>query len=616
MEESSGGAGSSGDLPNWRIPGDSDSDDDDKVPSQEEAGEMLCDYLLEAHISGRLTAKDVCLLSFWAKHAGAKGVDDLAKAPNTQSGNFKRHLDGIIASSSGAQKQYQIDVPVYSKTIGERTIRQIPACPPHEWLSETFVREDLGPKLQEAMQKEALPPNYHNHPVVVKAKAEGDMEQPIIPMAVFIDGVPYCKHDSLILFVVQSLLTDTQYLTVCLRKRFLCRCGCRGWCSLHVIWSWLRWSFECLASGLFPAARHTNEPFGAGDETRSHMSGQKMACKGVLVQLRADWSELVSRLGFFPWSHTHQPCCLCTASRAELYEHMEDPNWIAKDSLDYDSACSACEVFSGLLSKKNWKYVANRLEIDVRSKGKQGLCLTEDIPALGLVKGDRVEPSQTMEDAHAILHRNTPVRIVFWRTSAETITKHRNCFFSKALGTDVQSSLAIDAMHTLALGVFAQFVVYCLWTLLDCNLTKHKANDKETRDAANLRAIRVQLFQFYKQFEQSGSIHSITRVVDIQLTTLGSRQSPILHLKAAETVGVLRFLDHYLPSVSGTLSPLWGQAATSLRVFWDKMQESPMIVSEALQKDCAPSQPQIPEKYTPSTPPGAHSRLVCLRFGL
>ena len=52
---------------------------------------------------------------------------------------------------------------------------------------------------------------------------------------------------------------------------------------------WISWCIECLASGVFPDARHDGTPFvGLHDEIRSSMAGKMMKFKVAVLKLKGD----------------------------------------------------------------------------------------------------------------------------------------------------------------------------------------------------------------------------------------------------------------------------------------------------------------------------------------
>ena len=83
---------------------DSECDNDDQLPSPTQASQELADYLLDLKTRGRLSARDVCVISHLAKRAGVKGATaEFAYKPSAQSGKFQAHLDTIIKPSQVLQ---------------------------------------------------------------------------------------------------------------------------------------------------------------------------------------------------------------------------------------------------------------------------------------------------------------------------------------------------------------------------------------------------------------------------------------------------------------------------------------------------------------------------------
>ena len=555
----------------------SSSDGEDfRTPSAEEAGELLAQYLLNNHKSGRLTAKDVCVISHWATLAGACGVQGMAKGPETQSGNFKRHLEKYLNPSDTFQT-YSLEVPSQCKASEERQPVTLQVLPPHEVFAEACAQEKWPELLETATKKNKLPPNYGQHPIV-RSEEQG---VPIVPCVLFLDGVNYVKHDSMIVFVLQSLLTNTQMLCLALRKRWMCRCGCRGWCTLNAVFVFLRWSLDQMSKGRWPSTGHDGR---ALTGPRASKAGQSFLAKGILLQIRADWAEMVTRLGLPSWHQNQHPCFICNASRATLYSKMAQPEWKLKTWTDYCSACSNAEVYDGPIDDADWAALKEILEPDMRKQGSQGLALSKPYAKLALKKGDRLEVTAAMIDWQDFWEKK-PDKVLFWRPVAGAPMKHRCALFDKAIGTDLQSCMAIDSMHTLCLGVFAQWVAHTCWAILGANLSGSSASDQLSRDTANMVALKRNLFLWYPAAEKAlKGCHTVTRVSDITLNMIGSRGSPHLHLKAGETVGVLRFLARYLTEVSDKMQDgaSWATGSALLVGLWNKIQEAPVVVPAAL----------------------------------
>eukprot|EP00959_Pyramimonas_sp_CCMP1952_P227134 4749106-Pyramimonas_sp.AAC.1 len=48
--------------------------------------------------------------------------------------------------------------------------------------------------------------------------------------------------------------------------------------------------------------------------------GPALPCRIALVQIKGDWMELCSALGFPNWQTKYTPCIFCKATRDELYQ--------------------------------------------------------------------------------------------------------------------------------------------------------------------------------------------------------------------------------------------------------------------------------------------------------
>ena len=110
--------------------------------------------------------------------------------------------------------------------------------------------------LGEAVANRQLPQSYFDHEAV-RATPAGD--PPCMPIGMFVDGVPFQKKDGVIGFWIYTLITGVRHLAIVVRKSELCRCGCKGWCTMWIILDWLRFVLVHLVRGMNPAAPYANE---------------------------------------------------------------------------------------------------------------------------------------------------------------------------------------------------------------------------------------------------------------------------------------------------------------------------------------------------------------------
>ena len=122
---------------------------------------------------------------------------------------------------------------------------------PHELLSEEFNEDpSIGLRARELRDAHQFPPSYYTHPLLRFADCLW------VPLSIFMDGVRYSVTDSVVGIWVINWVTGRRHLCGLVRKRLVCRCGCKGWCTYWPILNFIKWSLEQLKLGLFPSQRH------------------------------------------------------------------------------------------------------------------------------------------------------------------------------------------------------------------------------------------------------------------------------------------------------------------------------------------------------------------------
>ena len=189
--------------------------------------------------------------------------------------------------------------------------------------------------------------------------------------------------------------------------------------------------------------------------------GRPWGFKAAVLHINADLAEYSHALGFpSVASHSH-PCFLCKATVANLavldgWDAVSLP-WGPKTLADYEDACARAEQWRLVPDAATHTALRALLDFDNdkrRSTAARGLALTQDFPALELLQGDRLEPNDGLPDIGLFDEIQAfPVRVVFWRRRAETLTQHRNPLFSELTGITHERG-ALDWLHTPSLGVF------------------------------------------------------------------------------------------------------------------------------------------------------------------
>ena len=157
------------------------------------------------------------------------------------------------------------------------------------------------------------------------------------------------RRDSVTGYWLVNLLTGRRHLFFTMRKKNMCRCGCKGWCSQNAICTYTRWLVDAIHTGRDPRQRHTMEPWRASDRQRV-LAGSNLGFVGAMIMVKGDWAEFAVTFGFPTWAQHTNPCFLCDASggpdgtwrETEGISMFSSP-WHAKTFEMYDAACRACE---------------------------------------------------------------------------------------------------------------------------------------------------------------------------------------------------------------------------------------------------------------------------------
>ena len=418
-------------------PGDPDEVGPDELDlnalSPLEASGEFADMLLDLQYRGRLSARDVCVLSFYAARGGLRGrAADLAYNPYAQTGKFQRHLDRVLGTLRAIDDDlYSLSVPGYDRFKASRADVIIPAIPPHEVLSqEVDASPDLARQLRDQVSGNEWSQAYHAHPAVTTAP-EGT---PVYPLALYMDGVSFQRRDSLYCFYAYNLISNVRHLVFTVRKGDCCSCGCLKWCTFFEVFRFLAWSFAAAARGQYPETRHDGTAFGDQERSRAEQAGSPCV-RGAVVYIKGDWAEFAHTVGLPTWQNVLNPCYCCWTNRSTLYSlgsmSAVSPPYDRKTDVQYDEACAACEKRVVLETADQCKKLAAALWYDKRKSGNRGRCLRRAFPEWGLSAGDRLEPSAGLPNVGGLEHLNSgfPVEVVFWRRSENTVALHRNPLF-------------------------------------------------------------------------------------------------------------------------------------------------------------------------------------------
>ena len=379
---------------------------------------------------------------------------------------------------------------------------------------------------------------YTDHPIVVGEPADGSPEGPPLPGAIYLDGVPYSQTDGVIGVWLENLVNGKLYCFLLLRKKTLCKCGCRGWCTLQSIFRYINWCLRALARGRFPTERHDLKEFTDREPLRADLAGKRMRRRVAILYIKGDWAEYAHTLGLPSWSECIRPCWICNAYGDDMYECLGNGptglRWNLNDEQDYYDACDRCEHVILLTDGSRCTILAAGLRYDKRKNGVHGRCLRSDAPTLGLRAEDRLEPTVALPDVGAFETAPTGITIVFWRSADETLTKHRNPIFDRELGLSPQRCLTIDTLHSINLGIMKVWAKRAIWYLILSRVYGDVGTSEEMLQL-NLMVLRSRL----KEFQAANPKH--TRLHDLTPKMIGKVDDTAFKPKGAETWTLFRF---------------------------------------------------------------------------
>jgi len=536
----------------WERACDSESDfsddDPDWSPSCEEAGRLLIEFLLDLHYRW-FSARSLCVILYWARLSGA-AVGSWGMRPDAQSGHYQRHIDQKLKVSSRRNSMFKLPLPLYSKHSRGRIIRDVSVQVPHEVL-DAEARADMcyPDTLARAVRERSLPPAYY----------DGGGADDVGAAALYTDGVQFSKKDSVLGIWIYNVLLGTRHLCVPLRKSWLCRCGCRGWCTLVVVFEFLAWSLDCAKRGVFPEDGFRGVVL-TGE--RLAQAGSATLTKFTTLFTKGDWASFAHDFGLPSWASNVNPCCWCMCTREDWYDLIDaianlidDLPWPTFTTQDYKDAIEACENYVHINDLACHNRLIAHLHFDQRRshESSMGRCLKSHLPEFGLLAGDRLEPSREVPDVHKFdAQRNYPFIAVFWRRSRETATRHRNPFLLFAS----VCSMVPDMLHVVFLGIAQNYLGASLWVIIDANVWRFPHLTRDEFEVRSVGRLRDELMTWYASRRRVlHRLEGTTELDDLALSMLGSSDAPLFKAKGAETKCVLPWVISLLEKHMALLPP-------------------------------------------------------------
>ena len=462
-------------------------------------------------------------------------------------------------------------MPGHSNYACHRTVHSI-ACTPLQEAVDDEIADN--PSMLHNLDSQSL--DHHNwcnayieHPVVQASVAKP------IPIAIYLDGVSYSNIDSVIGFWCVNLFSGARHFLAPIRKRLLCRCGCKGWCSFWAIFNWLSSCVSAGESGIYPESRHDRKPWNTiQDAGRKLKGGLATFRKLALLFIKGDWAEIANTCALSSWASKIRPCFKCNAFRRIMYEFARQ--FLQTTSFMYDKSCTRAEILVTIADAAERDDLLCYLKY-FKGRARGGRIVKQNANRWSLKMFDTLEPSTQLMDISTLEYVTAfPLTIVFWRRSLATICKHRNPLLEGR-----HECLAIDAMHTLHLGVWKQFLAFFINMAILADAFWKRSSCHSDFDHLQMSVMRIKesISSFYDKYAHLFPLEQLTRITNLTEKHIGvNRGQPFFKAKAAQTWGVILWAYYFCLDFTFD-NPNWCIAVEALVQYWRVCQKSPRKLS-------------------------------------
>jgi hypothetical protein len=261
------------------------------------------------------------------------------------------------------------------------------------------------------------------------------------------------------------------------------------------------------------------------------------------------------------------------------------PGFAVKTDEEYDMACRSCE-YTVDVNRLRQGSLRAALAYDKDRRGGRGRCLQVDLADQGLQRNDRLEPTPEMCDVAGFDIRKAPFTVVLWRSSKETMCRHRNPLLNPEKTGIGLHTIGVDWMHTISLGVSQMVLGHLVWAFIGANVFQIPGTAPNVLELTVVR-LREALFAFYKSEMREGRNH--TRVQQLAPSMFGASAScPECKLHASETNGFLFFAKAFVEqrgACLGASEVLWKEAISALCRIISIISEYPRVLPKPVQQE-------------------------------
>jgi hypothetical protein len=455
-------------------------------------------------------------------------------------GQHWEHLKLVLKLDDVEDEFYWVHMPLSGKHSGSRSLEWVPIIPPPEKLIEGWADTDM-----QTWQDTDKTEQFKQHPV----RAIAGNDDLVLPYSIYLDTTPFTTESFYGVFIT-NLITGRSHLCAILLKSDMCGCGCRGQCTNFEIQSVLGHFLRAFAFGYHIDRRHDNRPWLPSDAKRARLAGTRLPCYGLCEHIKGDWPELCWTFGFKGHRSDNAPCFCCECNGDTILDFSNcnetDQGWGEEITQEkWEAEVGRCEIKVTIYSSDVLKLLNSRLQFDNRPAGFRGRALFSNFDALGLLKGDRLDPCQSLRDVHALeFETQFPLELIFWRTSVEH-RLNRKCILFEMVPGLTYKSLALCSLHILNLGVLSRYIAYVFYFVLLRDVFDLGVSTQDELVTYGIKRLRDLLWDHYKEEHIADPSDNVSRVHNLTEGMLGypnNKDNPTLHmLRGGEIQSLLTF---------------------------------------------------------------------------
>ena len=309
------------------------------------ARKRLRSNLVDLVASNTLSAERLAETARQLAECGAPGFQDLGVRPRTKTThNAARDLRRRISQTVPWPEPYVFLCPVWDVKRGCHQRQKLHLWLPHEvlfkmhaWVRDPealFSREELGPSTTAHVEEVEATTGFR-----------------LLPCGLWSDGVPVQWERTESLEVVSmnfpGLGGQARALRVpitALAKSQLAE-DHQTWDAIFEVVSW---SFRCLMTKRWPAARHDGGAWAAGDTKRARRAGQELPLRAVLAEVRGDWKMYLETFRFPGWRSKAGMCFLCKCLPSQVTLVGQDAPWRTQPLGHWEALANMHEAGRGI----------------------------------------------------------------------------------------------------------------------------------------------------------------------------------------------------------------------------------------------------------------------------